>query len=420
VSRYKAYPEYKESGIPWLGQVPSHWLVSKVKHVAAFQVGWTPPTKNDENFVGDNLWANISDIKGREISETSKRVSDSAVKAASMQITPKGSLLYSFKLSVGAVSFAGQDMYTNEAIASFLKESDLPLEYLYYVLPKYLIENASTNIYGARILNQELICNANLIVPTFDEATNIAYFLDHETAKIDALIEKQQRLIELLKEKRQAVISHAVTKGLNPNAPMKDSGVEWLGEVPGHWVISNLRWFIQIASGDGLSNTVIESEQDQENQYKVIGGNGVMGYSKYLNTVDEAFAIGRVGALCGNVHFINYPCWVTDNALKLTNWRNFYPHYLNFLLLAARLNEYANRSAQPLITGEQVKALIVTIPPYEEQLAIANHISKELDSFSTLIERCQSAIQIMQERGTSLISAAVTGKIDVRDWQAAA
>ena len=145
-----------------------------------------------------------------------------------------------------------------------------------------------------------------------------------------------------------------------------------------------------------------------------------MGYSKYLNTVDEAFAIGRVGALCGNVHFINYPCWVTDNALKLTNWRNFHPQYLNFLLLAARLNEYANRSAQPLITGEQVKALIVTIPAYEEQVAIANHISKELNSFSKLMDCCQSAIQKMQERRTALISVAVTGKMDVRDWQPAA
>lgn len=239
--RYQAYPEYKDSGVVWLGNVPKHWSVSKIKYITSFQVGWTPPTKDDANFDGENLWANISDLRERVIHDTSKKISDHAAKVASMDITPKDSLLYSFKLSVGAVSFAGKDMYTNEAIASFLKESKLPLAYLYYVLPKFVIENASTNIYGARILNQELICNAHLLAPTVDEAQQIANFLDHETAKIDTLIEKQQQLIQLLKEKRQAVISHAVTKGLNPDVPMRDSGVEWLGEVPQHWIVKRLK-----------------------------------------------------------------------------------------------------------------------------------------------------------------------------------
>ncbi|NOY72022.1 MAG: restriction endonuclease subunit S, partial [Gammaproteobacteria bacterium] len=252
--KYRAYPEYKESGVEWLGDIPSHWVVSKIKYLAPFQVGWTPPTKNDSNFDGNNLWANISDLKGRYVETTVKNISDNAAKVASMNISPKGSLLYSFKLSVGAVSFAKKNMYTNEAIASFLEGGELPLSYLYYALPKFVIENASINIYGARILNQELINNAVLLAPSNDVAGQIANFLDHETAKIDTLIEKQQQLIRLLKEKRQAVISHAVTKGLNPNAPMRDSGVEWLGDVPAHWKLPKL---IHRTSkvGDGLHST---------------------------------------------------------------------------------------------------------------------------------------------------------------------
>ena len=231
MAKYQAYAEYKDSGVGFLGEIPEHWIVSKVKYLAPFQVGWTPPTKNDSNFIGDNLWVNISDLKGKVINNTVKQISDKAALEASMDITPKGSLMYSFKLSVGTVSFAGCDMYTNEAIASFLHSAKLPLSYLYYALPKFVIENASTNIYGANILNQELIRNALLVKIPYIEAEKIANFLDHETAKIDHLIEKQKQLIELLKEKRQAVISHAVTKGLDPNVLMKDSGVEWLGEI---------------------------------------------------------------------------------------------------------------------------------------------------------------------------------------------
>src|SRR5690554_3371315 len=249
MGKYQAYPEYKDSGVEWLDVIPTDWTVSKVKHLCSFQVGWTPPTGIDANFIGDNLWANISDLKGKYIEHTAKQISDTAADAASMSISPKGSLLYSFKLSVGAVSFAAKDMYTNEAIASFLETSKLPLSYLYYALPKFVIENASTNIYGARILNQELINNAFLLEPSFEEAEKIAAFLDHETAKIDTLIDKQQQLIQLLKEKRQTVISHAVTKGLNPNAPMRDSGVEWLGEVPEHWDITYIKHLSVVKRG---------------------------------------------------------------------------------------------------------------------------------------------------------------------------
>lgn len=417
--KYAAYPEYKDSGIEWLDVIPTDWTVSKVKYLCSFQVGWTPPTGIDANFIGDNLWANISDLKGKYIEHTAKQISDAAADAASMSISPKGSLLYSFKLSVGAVSFAAKDMYTNEAIASFLETSKLPLSYLYYVLPKFVIENASTNIYGARILNQELINNAFLLKPSFKEAEKIASFLDHETAKIDTLIDKQQQLIQLLKEKRQAVISHAVTKGLNPNAPMRDSGVEWLGEVPEHWGVGSLRWFIEIASGEGLSNTEIETVKDEEFEFRVVGGNGTMGFTKKINTTEVAFAVGRVGALCGNVHLIDQPCWITDNALKISSWENYSNEYLYYILIAARLNDYASRSAQPLITGEQVKALKCPIPPINEQIKIGRYIHAELKKIEELISRNEQAVNLAKERRTALISAAVTGKIDVRNWSPA-
>lgn len=440
MSRYKAYSEYKDSGIPWLGNVPNHWVVSKVKHLTSFQVGWTPPTKDDENFEGDNLWANISDLKGREIFETAKRVSDGAVETASMKIAPKGSLLYSFKLSVGAVSFAGNDMYTNEAIASFLEESKLPLAYLYYVLPKYLIENASTNIYGARILNQELICNANLIAPEFEEAQNIAAFLDHETAKIDALIEKQQRLIELLKEKRQAVISHAVTKGLSPNAPMKDSGVEWLGEVPAHWALLRVKFVCSfttsgprgwselvgetgslfIQSGDLTDSLAVNFSGAKRVQ---VGNDGE---AKRTALCNGDVVVCITGAKTGNValcDFVPEDAYINQHLCLIRPTSIILSAFLAIQLKSSLGQNYFELSQYGLKQGlslENVREAPVLIPPSKEQSAIVSYLNAEAEKFDVLSAKAQHSKELLQERRTALISAAVTGKIDVRDWQAAA
>ena len=146
-------------------------------------------------------------------------------------------------------------------------------------------------------------------------------------------------------------------------ASYKDSGVEWLGQIPAGWVTPSLKWYISIASGEGLSNNDIEPSIDRNNIYKVIGGNGVLGYSSKQNTISKVFSIGRVGALCGNIHFFNEPCWITDNSLKVSSWRELSDKYLYYMLLAADLNNYANKSAQPLITGSQVKSLKVSYPP---------------------------------------------------------
>ena len=188
----------------------------------------------------------------------------------------------------------------------------------------------------------------------------------------------------------------------------KDSGVEWLGDVPEHWKTPCLRWYINIASGEGLSNTDFDKVYDGVNRFRVIGGNGTLGYSAQFNTSSKAFAIGRVGALCGNIHFINEICWITDNALKLSAWVELHDHYFFFLLKAAKLNEYASITAQPLITGEQVKALRIVIPPIREQQNIANFLDHETAKIDTLIEKQQQLIKLLKEKRQAVISHAVT------------
>jgi len=257
-----------------------------------------------------------------------------------------------------------------------------------------------------------------VLLPVKPEQTQIARFLDHETARIDALIEEQQRLIELLKEKRQAVISHAVTKGLDPTVPMKDSGVEWLGDVPAHWVVIAIKWRARIKSGDGISPDLIESQAQEDKPHPVIGGNGVMGFTSQANVSPPLIVIGRVGALCGNVHKIHDPAWVSDNALILDfDRRSFDINYLVHVLGARNLNEISDKSAQPLITGSKVTSQYIPCPNRHEQLAIAKFLEGALSEFDQLVLEGIKGIELLKERRSALISAAVTGKIDVRGWQ---
>ena len=274
---------------------------------------------------------------------------------------------------------------------------------------------AKAKITTMTTIDQETILSTILPQPPKEEQQTIAAFLDRETVKIDALIAEQQRLIELLKEKRQSVISHAVTKGLNPNAPMKDSGIEWLGEVPKHWGVVPLRWFASCASGNGISIEQVETEADTKQLVPVIGGNGVMGYTNLVNVKHSILAVGRVGALCGNVHIVNPPAWVTDNALILDAAPNAFDlTYLASVLRSRNLNDIASKTAQPLITGTQVRDQRVPQPPLEEQSAIVNFLDRETAKLDTLTTEAKTAITLLQERRTALISAAVTGKIDVR------
>ncbi|MBP7795882.1 MAG: restriction endonuclease subunit S [Elusimicrobiales bacterium] len=203
--------EMKDSGIEWIGKIPKDWDLKRLKYCFNFHIGWTPPTGTSEYFIGDNKWATIADMKQKFVTDTEMYISDDAVKESEIKLTPKGSLLYSFKLTVGKVAFAGCDLYTNEAVISIIPNEKYNLCFYYYLLPEILIYNARENIYGAKLLNQELIKNSYLILPTPNEQKSIATYLDRKTAQIDTQIEREKNSIELLKEYRTALISEVVT-----------------------------------------------------------------------------------------------------------------------------------------------------------------------------------------------------------------
>lgn len=205
--------ELKDSGIDWIGKIPKHWEVKRFKEaIRKYTTGGTPPTSNTSYFDGDNIWVCIGDIDDKNIVDDSKiKLTSEAIKDANIIKTPKGSLLYSFKLSIGKMAFANCDLYTNEAILSIFPNKKIDLMFFYFMLPKYMDLASTENIYGAKMLNQKLIANALLVQPPVKEQTEIAQYLDKKPHTIDAITTNIGKQIEHLTELRKTLINDVVT-----------------------------------------------------------------------------------------------------------------------------------------------------------------------------------------------------------------
>ncbi|TEY58696.1 restriction endonuclease subunit S [Aeromonas veronii] len=271
-----------------------------------------------------------------------------------------------------------------------------------------------------------------LLLPSKQEQSKIFEFLDYETTQIDRLIAQQQRLIELLKEKRQAVISHAVTKGLNPNAPMKDSGVEWLGQVPEHWVVKQYRYATQLFRGK-FGHRPRNDPALYDGPYPFIQtgdiartGKYITEYSQTLNDagrlVSQRFPSGTlvmaIAANIGDTAILEFEAYCPDSVVgfKPNNDLNIEFLRLTFNAALQALEQTSTQSTQANLNLDRVGSLYAAFPPYDEQLAIIEKIAKIESTYDQLQSIAQRGIQLFQERRTALISAAVTGKIDLRGW----
>ena len=426
--RYKPYPKYKNSGIEWLGDVPEHWGYAPIKYMALeseslFLDGdWIESKDISTEGIRYITTGNVTNGKFREQGE-GYITEDTFHKLHCTEVLEGDVLIARLNDPIGRACIVPNlesKIVTSVDNVIFRPDKKYHKKYIVHLFSSEGYFRHTGNLArGATMqrISRGLLGNIRIAIPFLDEQEKIANFLSYETAKIDPLIEKQQQLIQLLKEKRQAVISHAVTKGLNPNAKMRDSGVEWLGEVPEHWKVSPIKWYASIRSGENLSASDIESVQDEEFCYPVYGGNGILGYTKRFNLINPAIVIGRVGALCGNVHKVMDLSWISDNALILSvNTSVFSFDYVSLCLGARNLNTLADKNAQPLITGTKVTNEHIPIPPINEQRVIEERVIGMMEQFEILSSKAETGITLLKERRTALISAAVTGKIDVRNW----
>jgi len=411
MTRFTRYPAYKDSGVEWLGEIPVNWEVKRLKLVAPARISKLDAKPDDAVYVG---LEHVESWTGRLLLESQPETVDSVVGSFRAGDVLFGKLR-PYLAKVARPDFDG--VCTSEIVPLRPVEECSQSYLMYELLNAPYIRWLDSLTYGTKMprVSPEQVASSFVTLPPHAEQCAIAAFLDRETARIDALVAKKERLIELLQEKRTAIITRAVTKGLDPNVPMKDSGVEWLGEIPAHWEVKPLRWAISVRSGEALSSTEFELTRDEGRQVPVIGGNGVMGYSNRGNTSAACIAIGRVGALCGNVHLVEPPAWVTDNALVVTDITGFDREFLALSLRVLDLNRWASQNAQPLITGGFVREQRVSSPRMDEQRAIAAFLDRETARLDALLANVRNAINRLKELRTALISAAVTGKIDVRE-----
>jgi type I restriction enzyme, S subunit len=403
----RVYPKYKSSGVEWLGDVPEHWEVKRLKYAADIIMGQSP---NSDDYTDD--------IDSMPFLQGNADFTDRFPKPriycdSSNKIVYREALLISVRAPVGAINEADRQYGIGRGLCAIVpNEPTLKKGYAWFALhvaKEELKALATGSTYDA--VSADEAGSMTFLIPPNNEQQSIAAFLDRETVRIDSLVTKKERLIELLREKRSALISHAVTKGLDPSVKLKPSGVEWLGDVPKHWEVKKLKWFYnRINSGDGISPDSIESE----GTYPVYGGNGIMGYTENYNSDYDDIIIGRVGAKCGNVYLVPGRKWISDNALTLS-LSNCDKFFVLYFLDARNLNQLSNQNAQPLITGSMVGNQYVPLPPLPEQQAIAAFLDQETRKIDALIAKVETVIAKLKEYRTALISAAVTGKIDVRE-----
>lgn len=436
---FPRYPAYKDSGVEWLGEVPEHWEVWKLAQ-AFTQIGsgTTPKSDNPQYYEsGDIPWVNTGDLNDGELDDCEKRITTLALADhSSLKTYPAGALLIAmYGATIGKLAVLKFAATVNQACCVFAGKSEINSKFMFYWflgLRQQIISLATGG--GQPNISQDILRSLRVACPAPSEQTQIATFLDRETAKIDALVAEQRRLMALLKEKRQAVISHAVTRGLNPNAPMKPSGVEWLGDVPAHWEVRRVKtvsnfttsgprgWSERVGDDGALFVQSGDLNQslgvDFANTKRVSVAEGAEAARTLLKDGDVVVCI--TGAKAGNVAvcdavpeaaYINqHLCLIRPNA-------DVVPAFLGVLLKSNLGQTYFDFSQYGLKQGlslEDVREAPVLLPPLAEQVEILREVETESTKFDTLTAEAQRAIDLLQERRTALISAAVTGQIDVR------
>lgn len=397
-----------------MGEIPNSWSVCKIKDKYSFSTGFTPDSKTEEYYDDNGItWITIADLtEEKYVTKSSKGISQYYIDLYNPTLVSANSLLYSFKLSVGKVAISKCDLYTNEAIASFINLGDTQLRFLYYSSQVCIIENANENIYGAKLLNQDLIRNAFIIYPPLPEQQAIADFLDKKCSEIDELVALQEKMIDELKAYKQSVITEAVTKGLDPNVPMKDSGIDWIGEIPEGWDTQRLRFLCSIATGD--SDT-----QDAESGgiYPFYVRSPFVERSNKWTFEGEGILMARDGAGAGRVfHHAFGKYAVHQRVYRISDIaiNSYYLFYFISSLFSKVMDMGSAQSTVPSVRLPMLTNFMVCIPPSIEQQTIAIYLDTKCSEIDSLIKIKQSKIEALKEYKKSIIYEYVTGKKEVQ------
>ncbi len=440
---FKPYPKYKDSGVEWLGKIPAHWEAKRLKRLFKVVNGSTPRSEEPSYWDGDIPWVtpdDLGELTSRELLESRRYITEDGYHSCGTSMVPKGSLILSTRAPIGHLAIAGVNLCTNQGCRSLVFLDKSNRNFFYYQLLASRLELESWGQGSTfRELSKTKLEYVPLISPPFDEQYIIAEFLDRERAKIDHLVAKKERLIELLQEKRTALITRAVTKGLGTNVLKKASDVEWIGEIPSHWEVKRLKYIIRggvqngifkkkeyYGSGTLLVNVFdiyqndflvkeaelerVEADEAEKILYSVQNGDIF-----FVRSSLKLEGVGKSACALEISEPIMFECHLVraqpNNKQILSE---YLINYLNSVLTMQRLISLSNTVTMSTIDQQEIACVEILIPTVDEQKAILRYLHIETEKISLLIKKAHEGIERLKEYRTALISAAVTGKIDVR------
>lgn len=400
--KWKPYPAYKDSGVEWFGKLPNEWNVTKVRYISDCLDGRRVPLNAEQR----------ADKQG-----------DVPYWGANSIVDYVDEALFDEKLAL--LGEDGAPFFDRDKPVAFVSNGPVwpnnhvhilrikPVEATSYVVYALNSVDYSGYIDGSTRdkLTQGQMNAIPLPWPDTELATKIATFLDRETAKLDTLISKQEHLIELLQEKRQAIISHAVTKGLDPDAPMKESGIEWLGKVPAHWKISGFKRLVDIQNGADYKHVEID---DPSQGYPVVGSGGVFAYASEYMFDGPSVLLGRKGTIDKPL-FLDCKFWTVDTMYWTKIHKGNDPRFAYYVALSIPFDYYSTSTALPSMTKSLLGSHLIALPSEAEQTMISRYLDDQTEKIDDLINKARQSIDLAKEHRSALISAAVTGKIDVRE-----
>lgn len=416
------YSEYKDSGVKWLGEIPSHWEVEPFGRHFSFRKG-LPITKANLIDSGEAVISygqiHAKENLGTTMSESLVRyVSRDYLKSHPQCLLTKDDFVFADTSEdiEGSGNFVYNDFPAN-IFAGYhtivAKQSGLynPSYYAYLFKSECWRNHIRSLVNGVKVysIGRKQLKSNFLLFPSYEEQDAIVRYLDAATSKIDKAIAMQQKMIDLLNERKQIIIQNAVTKGLDENVEMKDSGVEWIGMIPKHWKIIRIKHLAKLQSGSNLTS----NEISDTGSYPVYGGNGLRGFYGSYNCEGSYVLIGRQGALCGNINYAEDKFWATEHAVVCYPKKKYNTLWFGEVLRLMDLGQYSLASAQPGLAVERIKGLYMPYPSIEEQNKIALFLKQNIGKIDLYARHCQRQITLLQERKQIIINEVVTGKVKV-------
>ena len=389
--KLKPYKSYKDSNIKWIGETPEHWDVTFLKRFVY----------------------SISSGKTKNIDENGKYslYGSTGIIGSTNNLDYNGVFVLIARVGANAgkthIAKGKMGITDNTLIVKYTPM--INYKFLFYLLSNYDFKTLTIGS-GQPLITGNDVKNIKVSIPNLNEQKQIVNYLDKETSKIDETIAKNEELIQLLEEKRIALINQVVTKGLNSDVPMKDSGIEWIGEIPEHWEITPLKRFVKLHNGKEIN---VEVEKDEDNAIGVYGSGGLFKYTNEYLFNGESVLFGRKGTL-GKPIYLNDIFWTVDTMYYLSFTQNMIPKYCYYTLILFPWNKISTETAKPSVVGGDVTNSMFAIPSIEEQKQITEYLDNEINKIDKTKSKIQENINLLEEYKTSLIHHVVTGKVDVR------